>query len=239
MELEIRLYATLKDKVGQSRVSVTVPDGATIRDLLDHLGEIYPNLKPSLETVVVSRNRAFAEKEDQIETGDELAMFPPVSGGDKTYPTYFKLAADAPDLNQIHDLLTADDVGAIITFTGKVRGETQRDGLPPATIQLEYEAYEEMAVEKMAQIAAEIWEKWPQVKGVAIVQRIGVLSVGETTTLVACASGHRDQGAFDACRYGIDRLKEIVPVWKKEIGPDQSEWVEGSYQPTARDNSVA
>ena len=74
------------------------------------------------------------------------------------------------------------------------------------------------------------------VKGVAIVQRIGRLGVGDATTLVACAAGHRDQGAFEAARYGIDRLKEIVPVWKKEIGEDKSVWVEGSYTPTTADN---
>ena len=82
----------------------------------------------------------------------------------------------------------------------------------------------------------EIWEKFPLVKGVAVVQRIGTLEVGESTTLVACAAGHRDQGAFEAARYGIDRLKEIVPVWKKEIGTENSVWVEGEYLPTSKDN---
>ena len=155
---------------------------------------------------------------------------------DTPYPTYFAITEEAVDLNAIHATLTQPDVGAIITFTGAVRGKTNREGLPPETIHLEYEAYEEMATERMAQIAAEIWEKYPMVKGVAIVQRIGRLQVGEMTTLVACAAGHRDQGAFDAARYGIDRLKEIVPVWKKEVGTDKTVWVEGDYRPTANDN---
>lgn len=152
------------------------------------------------------------------------------------HPTYFAITEETPDLNAIYAALTRPDVGAIITFTGAVRGATQRDGLPPETIHLEYEAYEEMAVERMQQIAAEIWERFPLVKGVAIVQRIGRLQVGELTTLVACAAGHRDQGAFDAARYGIDRLKEIVPVWKKEVGVDESVWIEGDYRPNAADN---
>ena len=88
----------------------------------------------------------------------------------------------------------------------------------------------------MRQIALEIWERWPLVKGIAIVQQLGKLTVGDHTTFVACASGHRDQGVFDAARYGIDRLKEIVPVWKKEVGPDESVWVEGHYHPTVEDN---
>jgi molybdopterin synthase catalytic subunit len=154
------------------------------------------------------------------------------------YPIYFALTDQEPDLNQIHARLTQPDVGAIITFRGSVRGETQRDGLPPKTLHLEYEAYEEMAIERMAQIAAEIWAQWPDVKGVAIVQRIGRLSIGDLTTLVACAAGHRDQGAFEAARYGIDRLKEIVPVWKKEVSEDQSVWVEGVYRPSIQDNRL-
>ena len=93
-----------------------------------------------------------------------------------------------------------------------------------------------MAEIKMVQIAQEIWERWPLVRGIAIVQRIGKLDVGESTTIVACAAAHRDQGAFEAARYGIDRLKEIVPVWKKEVGQDQSLWIEGHYRPTERDN---
>jgi len=129
-------------------------------------------------------------------------------------------------------------VGAVVAFTGSVRGETRRDGLPPQTTYLEYEAYSDMAESKMAQIAREIWQTWPQVKGIAIVQRIGKLEIGEVTTYVACAAGHRDQGVFDAARYGIDRLKEIVPVWKKEIGPDKSVWVEGHYQPDESDNEA-
>ena len=152
------------------------------------------------------------------------------------HTTYFKLAEEEPDLNEITAALTRPDVGAVVMFRGTVRGATQRKGLPEETVRLEYEAYEEMAVERMAQIAREIWDKWPLVKGVAIVQRIGTLGVGEMTTLVVCASGHRDQGAFEAARYGIDRLKEIVPVWKKEVGTDKSVWVEGDYRPNSADN---
>jgi molybdopterin synthase catalytic subunit len=88
----------------------------------------------------------------------------------------------------------------------------------------------------MVQIAFEIWERWPEVKGVAIVQRVGKLDISDVTTFITCAAEHRDQGVFEAARYGIDRLKEIVPVWKKEVGPDRSVWVEGGYQPSADDN---
>ena len=92
-----------------------------------------------------------------------------------------------------------------------------------------------MAVAKMKQVAEEIRERWPLVQGIAMIQRVGVLEVGQNTVLIACSSGHRDQGCFEAARYGIDRLKEIVPVWKKEVGPDGSAWVEGHYVPSAED----
>jgi molybdopterin synthase catalytic subunit len=173
-----------------------------------------------------------------VAAGDEVALFPPVSGGEALpYPTYFDVTEAELDLNEIHARLTTPEVGAIITFRGSVRGKTRRPGLPAETEHLEYEAYSAMALQKMEQIAREIWRQWSDVRGIAIVQRVGKLEVGELTTLVACAAGHRDQGAFEAARYGIDRLKEIVPVWKKEVGADRSVWIEGDYRPTPEDRS--
>jgi len=96
-----------------------------------------------------------------------------------------------------------------------------------------------MALAKMRQVIAEIRAQWPLVQGIAVVQRVGTLAVGDPTVLIACASGHRDQGCFEAARYGIDRLKEIVPVWKKEIGADGSHWVEGHYAPTPDDRQIS
>ncbi len=238
MEVEIRLFATLKDRAGQNRVRVHVDEPATAQDVLDALAVTYPALKPSLSTLLISVNKAFADLETAVSATDEIALFPPVSGGsgDFQYPTYFAITTDALDMQAIHQKLTRPDVGAIVSFSGSVRGQTSRDGMPPDTMYLEYEAYSEMAELKMAQIAQEIWERWPSVKGIAIVQRIGKLGIGESTTYVACASGHRDQGVFEAARYGIDRLKEIVPVWKKEVGPQDAVWVEGKYRPTSKDN---
>lgn len=243
MELQIRLFATLKDRAGQDRLQVSLDEPATVQTLLDQLTADYPNLAPILPTALIAVNKNFASATTPITPGDEVALFPPVSGGsglpdgsELPHPTYFAITEDELDINAIHTRLTQPDVGAIVSFTGSVRGQTQREGLPPQTIQLEYEAYSDMAEAKMAQIAREIWQRWPQVKGIAIVQRVGQLAIGQTTTFIACASGHRDQGVFDAARYGIDRLKEIVPVWKKEVGPDHSVWVEGHYRPTEADN---
>ena len=240
MQLEIRLFASLKDRAGQRRVRVRVEEPVTMDSLLAALAEQHPALAPALPTALAAVNQEFAFAETQIQADDEVALFPPVSGGsDPQYPTYFALTEAEPDVQAITARLVEPEVGAVIFFQGTVRGVTERDGLPPQTLYLEYEAYEEMARAKMAQIAREIWEQWPDVRGVAIVQRIGKLEVGDTTTFVACAAGHRDQGAFAAARYGIDRLKEIVPVWKKEVGEDQSVWVEGDYRPTEADQTRA
>jgi molybdopterin synthase catalytic subunit len=92
-----------------------------------------------------------------------------------------------------------------------------------------------MAEAKMRQVADEIRQRWPSVEGIAIVQRIGILYPGTPTVLIACTAAHRDTGVFEAARYGIDRLKEIVPVWKKEVGPHGETWVEGDYFPTEID----
>jgi molybdopterin synthase catalytic subunit len=238
MILNIKLFATLKDRAGQNQIDVTIPSPATVQDLLDAVQVSYPLLAPSLPTVLVAINKNFAFPETIIDPDDEVALFPPVSGGTASFPhpTYFAISPEAPDIHAVYQHLTQPDVGAIVSFTGLVRGQTQRKGLPAETLYLEYEAYSGMAEEKMAQIAHEIWERWPAVKGIAIVQRIGKLDISDITTFITCAAGHRDQGVFEAARYGIDRLKEIVPVWKKEIGRDQSVWVEGGYQPSPDDN---
>ncbi len=234
----IRLFATLKDRAGTDAIHVTLPLPTTVGSLLKQVAASYPALQPSLPTALVAVNKEFAFNETAVNAGDEIALFPPVSGGSQTpYPTYFSISNAQLDINIIYERLAKIDVGALATFTGFVRGETQREGLPPQTLYLEYEAYSSMAQAKMAQIAAEIWERWPLVKGIAIVQRIGKLTIGDVTTFVACASGHRDQGIFEAARYGIDRLKEIVPVWKKEVGVDETVWVEGHYQPTEDDTA--
>lgn len=146
------------------------------------------------------------------------------------YPTIYSITESEIDLNDLLAQITLTSTGAAAIFTGMVRGETKR-GEPHETVYLEYEAYVPMAEAKMKQVAKEIRQKWPTVEGIAIVQRIGKLYPKTPTVLIACTAPHRDTGVFEAARYGIDRLKEIVPVWKREVGPDGDEWVEGDYNP--------
>ncbi len=145
-------------------------------------------------------------------------------------PTLYAITEDEIDLNALLEQITLPSTGAAAIFTGMVRGVTRRDH-PHETIFLEYEAYRPMAEEKMKQVAVEIRARWQTIEGIAIVQRVGKLYPRTPTVLVACTAPHRDTGVFEAARYGIDRLKEIVPVWKKEVGPNGEEWVEGDYLP--------
>jgi molybdopterin synthase catalytic subunit len=145
-------------------------------------------------------------------------------------PTIVSITDAQIDLNDLLARITLPTTGAAAIFTGMVRGVTQREPAHETSF-LEYEAYKPMAEEKMLQVAAEIRARWPVVEGIAMVQRIGRLEPQTPTVLIACTAAHRDDGVFDAARYGIDRLKEIVPVWKKEAGPGGEWWVEGDYVP--------
>lgn len=235
MEINILYFATLRDLTGQRREKLEVPEGSTIGDLKSRLGERGERIALALDTALFSINREFAFMEEQINEGDEVGVFPPVSGG--APPTILRVTPDILDLNDIVASLTSESTGAVCAFTGIVRGVTTRTE-PHETAYLEYEAYEVMAEDKLRQVSEEIREQWPAVAGIAIVQRLGHLEAGTPTVLIACSAGHRDSGVFEAARYGIDRLKQIVPIWKKEVGPAGESWIEGEYRPDPLDRST-
>ena len=147
-----------------------------------------------------------------------------------TPPTVLSITEDEIDLNSLLAQITLPTTGAAAIFTGMVRGLTS-GGHAHKTVYLEYEAYVPMAKSKMKQVADEIRERWPAVEGIAVVQRVGRLYPQTPTVMIACTAGHRDTGVFEAAHYGIDRLKEIVPIWKREVGSDGEFWVEGKYTP--------
>lgn len=239
MKINVLLFATLKERAGTNRLTIELPDGAKLRDVKNHLAVMYPNMAQNLEVALASINEEYAFAEDAVSDGAEVAFFPPVSGGsdDEAYPTFARLADEPIDHDALVQSITTPETGAVVVFSGMVRGKTRVDGGHRETAHLEYEAYESMAVAKMRQVAVEIREQWPLVQGIAIVQRVGRLEVGQNTILIACSAGHRNDGCFEAARYGIDRLKEIVPVWKKEVGGEGGTWVEGEYVPTADDKA--
>jgi molybdopterin synthase catalytic subunit len=228
MQITVLFFATLKDNAGTNRAPLVVPDSASVSQVKKLLLEQFPRIEVNLSRALVSINQEFAFDEDIVPDGAEIAFFPPVSGG--SFPTILKVVYEPLNLDDLIAEITEESTGAVCVFSGIVRGKTQR-GDAHDTVRLEYEAYIPMAEAKMGQVADEIRQRWPSIEGIVIVQRIGELQPGTPTVLIACAASHRDTGVFEAARYGIDRLKEIVPIWKKEIGPTGETWVEGHYHP--------
>jgi molybdopterin synthase catalytic subunit len=149
-------------------------------------------------------------------------------------PNILRITADPIDLNALQQSVTTPRDGAVVLFTGTVRGVTGSE----QTDKLDYEAYAEMALLKLQQVADEMRAKFALIHGIALVQRVGEMAVGEPTVAVVVSAGHRGDGAFEAARYGIDRLKQIVPVWKKETRPDGTSWIEGDYTPAPADKHL-
>ncbi|MFP3853007.1 MAG: molybdopterin converting factor subunit 1 [Anaerolineales bacterium] len=239
MKIRVLYFATLRDRAGDRQETYQLEPGARVLQLQEAAIERHPELEPALEAALIAVNQEFAEVEQELKDGDEVAFFPPVSGGaEEAGPTWLAVTDEPLDLNEVLDRLVTDETGAACVFTGVVRARTER-GDPHDTDHLEYEAYREMAEAKLSQVADEIRDQWEQIVGVAIIQRLGHLAAGEPTVMIACTAGHRDSGVFEAARYGIDRLKEIVPIWKKEVGPDGEAWVEGSYRPGMEDRRAA
>jgi molybdopterin converting factor subunit 1 len=228
MRITIKLFARLREIAGAGKLERELADGATVGDLLAALRAEFPRLAEVTARTITSVNQEFAPPDRPLRDGDEVAIFPPVSGGADGSTDVLHITFDPVSLDEVVRAVVRPNTGAVATFVGVVRAVS--GGKEVAY--LEYEAYQEMAVAKMRQIVDEARDRWPDIVDIAIVQRIGRLEVGDVAVAIAVSSGHRDQGCFEACRYAIDRLKQIVPIWKKEVGPTGEEWVEGNYLPS-------
>ncbi len=235
--MKIKLFATLKDRAGSSEIIAVTPDSLTVHELRVAVAEQYPALAALMTQTIVAVNQEFAFNAETVHASDEVALFPPVSGGADTgvegvdYPTILSITPDKLDLNELQHAVTTEYDGAVVIFTGTVRRFTGAE----VTDKLAYEAYWAMAETKLQQIAREMRARFSDIHGIALVQRVGEMTLCEPTVAVVVAAGHRGDGAFEAARYGIDRLKQIVPVWKKETRPDGSSWIEGDYTPVKGD----
>ncbi|MEL7236338.1 MAG: molybdopterin converting factor subunit 1, partial [Chloroflexota bacterium] len=196
MQIEILLFATLKEVAGKSRINLELPgDTSTVGGVRAAFADRYPEAKANVEHAIAAVNEDYSENDDVVKDGDKVAFFPPVSGGGDDLPTIARLADGPIDHDELIQSITTPGTGAVVVFSGMVRGETRKDdGGTLETQHLEYEAYESMAIAKMHQVADEIRQKWPLVQGVAIIQRIGKLEVGQNTILIACSAGHRNDG---------------------------------------------
>ncbi len=226
--VRVLLFASLKAAAGVGRLEVDWA-GGTVAGLRAEVLHRYPALSDSLGGALAVVNQQYAGEEEIVSDGAEVAFFPPVSGG-SIFPTITRITRESPDSDALLREISLPESGGACLFTGMVRAVTRR-GDAHETVSLEYEAYQPMAEARLLQIAGEMRARWPDLQGIALVQRIGLLEAGATSVWVACTAAHRDMGIFEAARYGIDRLKQIVPVWKKESGPNGEAWIEGDYRP--------
>lgn len=229
MKITVLFFAYFKERTKTGRLEMDIQAGDSLTELKEKLIALFPVLEKDLPNGIMAINKEFATDNAEIPEGAEIAIFPPVSGGSYK-KTIIEVSQTPVEFEQMIYDITNSETGAICSFTGVVRARSERKK-NRETVALEYEAYLPMAEMKMNQVAQEIRAKWPEVEGIVIYQRIGNIIAGMPSVYIACSASHRDTGIFEATRYGIDRLKEIVPIWKKEIGPHGEEWIEGTYFP--------
>jgi molybdopterin synthase catalytic subunit len=242
MRARVLFFGMLKEIVGRAAEDAEFPPGADLRAVFDCYAARFPKLHQLAASIVVARNQEFAALSTALADGDEVAFLPPVSGGaDVAFEAYqpleieeggnyFALRREAIDVRPLVARVQTGAEGAVVTFEGTVRNNTK--GRP--TLCLDYDCYEPMALKTMAQIGREIAAAHA-VTRVAMVHRLGRMLVGEISVAVIVAAPHR-KPAFDAALEGINRLKKLVPIWKKEHFVDGEVWVEGEWD---RDVPVA
>jgi molybdopterin synthase catalytic subunit len=234
MQIRVLTFGVLKDWLGAAPSTVELPDGASVAALLERLSASIPALP--LAGIAVSVNAEYATAAQLLRDGDEVGLLPPVSGGatrtanvaEKSRETPAVLAALTRDPIQAEKLVSAakqGEDGAVVVFDGIVRNHT-RDR---QTLYLDYEAYEEMALKQMNDLASQARTRFG-VRQVTLIHRLGRLQVGETSVLIVVASAHRAQ-AYEASRWLIDTLKKTVPIWKRETFVDGTVWAAGEPFP--------
>jgi MoaE-MoaD fusion protein len=207
VEVTVRLFAMLRERAGSGSVTLELPEGARVRDALDSLAGLAEGIP-----LVMAVNREYATEEQVLDAGDELALIPPVSGG----APWVRVSAEPLSLDSLTGRVSDPRAGAVVTFSGVTR-EVER---------LEYEAYAEMAEQRMAAIAAEAVERHG-LCAAAVEHRVGEVPLSQPSVVVAASAPHRGE-AFAGAREIIDRVKAEAPIWKKEIEGEQGRWVEGT-----------
>lgn len=226
MNIRLRYFAAVREVMNSGAQEIEFADGTTVQQALDHLASIEPRIIPLANAVMPMVNQEYVSRNAVLEEGDELALIPPVSGGCNHSSERFRITEDPLEIAEVTRIVERGDAGAISVFVGTVRDNAR--GMRVTA--LDYEAYESAAVKFLHQIDDEVQVKCPGVM-LAIWHRTGLLQIGEASVVIAASSGHRDD-AFEASRYAIERIKQIVPIWKKEHYDDGSTWIgsEADYQ---------
>ena len=220
VKLNVLYFAHVRARLGCDREILHAEAGATVSDVLDLLVLRHPQLEDHLPSVRVAVNGEFANLDQILPEEAEFVLIPPVAGGQGFPPV--RISADVLDADVVTALegFVCDEAyGALVSFAGRVRNHARGR----AVTRLHYEAYESMALSELQKIRHEVEDAFKGTR-VAIHHRVGTLEVGDVAVVVTVGSAHR-QEAFDACARVITRLKEDVPIWKREVGPDGDEWV--------------
>jgi len=234
MTVRVLFFGQLKDVTGRAEDRLDLADGAHLEGVFRHYAEKYPKLGEMARSIVMARNHEFAALSSPIADGDEIAFLPPVSGGaDWTHQIstpeghFFALTRKPIDSRALAELVRRGEDGAVIVFEGVVRNNSKGR----TTLFLDYECYELMAIRKISEIGCEIATSMP-IGHIAMVHRLGRMEIGEASVAIVVSAPHR-KPAFDAALEGINRLKKLVPIWKKEHFADGEIWVEGEWDDRA------
>ncbi len=219
MKVEVLFFGLAHDLTGFDREQVEIANGTSVSDLRRRYEERFPRLRELAASLLAAVNHELAEPSQLLRDGDEVAFMPPVSGG--AGEDFFRITREPILTQELANGMKAAEDGAVVVFEGIVRNHSRGR----KTLYLEYEAYEPMAVRRMEEIGREAREKF-SVDRIGMIHRVGRLNIGETSVAIIVTSAHR-RAAFEACRYAVDLLKQIVPIWKKEYFEDGGVWVEG------------
>ncbi len=220
IRVRVLAFGVLKDVLGPDASGAILTDGATVADLLTHIARQHPRV--ILRGIAISVNAEYASATQSLCDGDEVGLLPPVSGG---LPQSVHFTRDLIDAEALVAAAKLGEDGAVVVFDGIVRNNSRGR----QTLHLDYEAYEEMALRQLQEIAGQARDRFG-VRHITIVHRLGRLQVGETSVLIVVASAHRAQ-AYEASRWLIDTLKKTVPIWKKETFVDGTVWADGEPFP--------
>jgi molybdopterin synthase catalytic subunit len=219
MKVEVRLFARYREAAGRDRVEIDLPEGGTVETAWEAVSRRFPALGQYRPFTLFALREDYVSPDHRLGEGDELCLFPPVSGG-AGFEDRIEVTAEVLSEKATAEAVGDPGAGAIALFSGIVRDQTGGRRVKF----LEYEAHAPMALAKMREIAAAIRARWPGTLRVALVHRVGRLEIGESSVMIAVSSPHRRE-AFEACHFAIDTLKETVPVWKKEYFEDGEVWV--------------
>jgi molybdopterin converting factor subunit 1 len=230
VRIRVLFFGVIRDMVGLREDTLEIPEGGSLGSVFEHYAGRFPRLREAAASTVLALNQQFSSPGAPLADGDEVALLPPVSGGSgythqitDASGNFFALTRDGIDGTAVARHLLRGEDGAFVNFEGVARNNTKGR----ATRYLEYECYEAMAVRMMSEIGAEI-ARSHAIGRIAMVHRLGRLEISETSVAVVVTAPHR-RPAFDAALEGINRLKKLVPVWKKEYFVDGEVWVEGEW----------